>query len=595
MRNRNNALLRLIRDVTKICWDYPALIDLKDKVHTYGDLHERSNRLANALLDIGLRKGDRVGIWSTSCPEYIEYLWATAKIGVIGMWSSIAPQYSDEYIEVLVNKSDAKVFFVHEDYLERFIKIRPKLEKVEKIIVIGSKGSVPSDMYHYETLINEYPKDEPRLEWEITDHDCLGTMFSGGTTGLPKIINHRALALVATYFTVIPRIIIRYLLPKILNAPKELLEETCKAIFNSPYDEIFLEMFTDPSVRASLISTLQGMGDMHNSILTKVLPRAFRGKLRVLVHPLFTSWGVIWTQVAHNLGGCVVLSKEGLLNVKEFLERLTKHKAHVWEIAFPTTEKRIEDALREEPNRYDLSSVQLTVTAAMSPKFKKWLLKTKPHFILDMVTSSEVTVTGINVYHDPNDEEIDENVFYLNPDVRVINDKNEWARPGEEGRTIVSGDYCLMGYYKEPEKEKEAFIVLDGKKWYITGERGVLDEKGRFIMRGAEALIAKVAGKSVILRDVSAAIEGHPAIKIAGCVAIPDKETGEAIVAAVELKKGMKLTEEELREYCKKVLREHEVPKYFVFLREGEMPLTRYGQVSFGELRNLLKRKGFQL
>jgi acyl-coenzyme A synthetase/AMP-(fatty) acid ligase len=582
----------LIKYSARICWDYPALIDLEDKVYTYGELYKRSNRLANALLGLGLKKGDRVGIWSVDCKEYIEYFWACDKIGVVYMFSAIAPVYPDEWIEKLINKSDVKAFFVHENYLERFIKIRPKLEKVEKIIVIGSKGSVPSDMYHYETLINEYPDSEPKLGWELLEDECAFTAFSGGTTGIPKIIEHRRFFAPWTYSDVIPRIIVRNLLPKILNAPRRMFEELSE-VFNSPYDEIFLETITDPSVRESLISTLQHMGDLHSSILMKILPRVFRGKLRFVVNPLSTSWGAIWQQICHTLGGCVVLSK-GLLDVRDYLYRLTKHKAHVLAgIGFPEGELRMKRALTEEPSRYDLSSMKVSVTLGFTPEFKKWLLKIKPHFMVEMITSSEAGLPAMNVYWDPNDEEIDMNAFYLNPDAGVINDKNEWARPGEEGRLVISGKYCLMGYYKEPEKEKEAFIVLDGKRWYISGERGMLDEKGRFRMFAAEALIARVAGKDVSLRDVGRRIAEHPAVEVAGCLPVPDEVTGQAIVVAVELKKGMKLTEEELREYCKKVLKEHEVPKYFVFLEE--VPRTRYGSISYGELRKLLKGRGFQV
>jgi len=312
----------VIRYVARICWDYPALIDLEDKVHTYGELYKRSNRLANALLSLGLKKGDRVGIFSVDCKEYVEYLWACAKTGIIGMFSAIGPVYPDEWIEKLINKSDAKAFFVHENYLERFSKIRPKLRSVEKIIVIGSKGSVPRDMYHYETLINEHPDSEPKLAWELKEDECAFTLFSGGTTGMPKIIEHRYISMPWTYLTVIPRVIIENLLPKILNAPRKLFEEFCE-ILNSPFDELFLEAITDLSVRESLISMLRHMGELHRSPLVKVLPYAFRGKLRVVINPLFTSWGFVFQVLCNTLGGCIVLSK-GLLNVSDYLYRLSR-------------------------------------------------------------------------------------------------------------------------------------------------------------------------------------------------------------------------------------------------------------------------------
>lgn len=581
----------LLSRVAKICRDYPAII-YKDKVFTYKDWEERSNQLANALLDMGVKKGDRVAMMGCNNNEYLEYEWGCMKIGLIQMFSSIAPApiYPDEYAETLINKDDAKILFVHEAYLERLKKIRPKLKTVEKYIVIGERENVPSDMYHYETLISKYPKTEPQFDWDIQNDDIEGTAFSGGTTGIPKIIQSRG-GWHGGYAIIIPRIIARNCLPKIFSAPESLLKSISK-IFNSPFDEIFLDMLDLRfSEQSSLISLMQFLWDLPPYILVEVLPYIFRGKLSMVLNtPLWTSWGSIWAQSLHFWGGSVILPEEPY-GPKESLDLVSKHKATMFGGIGPFDPGglNVVNALKAEPER-DLSSLLFTCIIAY-PERKKQLLELHPHFMLDMITSSEVTTTAVNVLFRPDDEEMGS--FYLNPDVRVINEKNEYIKPGESGRAIVSGKYCTTGYYKEPEKEKEAFIELDKKRWYITGEVGTLDEKGRFVIAGKEELAVKTGGKTVVLRDVDNIMARHPAIKIVGSVGVPDEKLGEAILTAIELKEGEKLTEEELIKFCKERMEAYKLPKRVVFLKENEMPVTRYGAVAYGPLKDLLKKKGY--
>jgi acyl-CoA synthetase (AMP-forming)/AMP-acid ligase II len=162
---------------------FPNTIALKDATRnfTYPQLNERANRLANGLLGLGLRKGDKVAVLLENCIEIVEAYLATAKTGIVMV--PVNFRLIGKEIEYIVNNSDASAFIVHEEFAPTVESIRQGLKNIsqDRYVVVGGKA----DGYHeYEEFIRNSPDDE--VEATVNPEDTWLILYTSGTTGVPK-------------------------------------------------------------------------------------------------------------------------------------------------------------------------------------------------------------------------------------------------------------------------------------------------------------------------------------------------------------------------------------------------------------------------
>ncbi|WP_028321034.1 class I adenylate-forming enzyme family protein [Desulfatiglans anilini] len=161
--------------------DRPALI-LGDRRYTFGQFADRTRRMGNALLDMGLRKGDRVAILSKNSIENAESYFSIPNAGLVLVMLNfrLAPQ---EILTILMD-SGATVLMVNEEYLGHVEEIRRDLDFVKHFIFIGPVEKTPPGWFHYESLIAMSSPEEPATE--ISEDDLAALMYTSGTTGAPK-------------------------------------------------------------------------------------------------------------------------------------------------------------------------------------------------------------------------------------------------------------------------------------------------------------------------------------------------------------------------------------------------------------------------
>ncbi|HKZ94855.1 MAG TPA: AMP-binding protein [Candidatus Bathyarchaeia archaeon] len=165
--------------------NYPNKIALKDcrgKVWTYRDLESRTNRLANGLLKMGLRKGDRVAVMLYNCAEFVEIDCAFAKIGLVVV--PICWRYVPKEVSYVVDNSDAKAVIAGEDFVGCIEGIRETFTQrhADRYVSVGSKRF--EGYIDYESLIAESPNTVPDVQ--VEGKDTWFQIYTSGTTGIPK-------------------------------------------------------------------------------------------------------------------------------------------------------------------------------------------------------------------------------------------------------------------------------------------------------------------------------------------------------------------------------------------------------------------------
>lgn len=148
------------------------------KQWTFKELNQRVNSLANALIDLGVGKGDKIAILATDVPEYLE-IASTSKAGMV--YVPLNWRLKPQELVYIINDSGANTLFVEEQFSNPIRSIRPEIPGVKQFICIDA---TPNDMIGYDELLSKYPSEDPGID--VIADDLLAIVYTSGTTGLPK-------------------------------------------------------------------------------------------------------------------------------------------------------------------------------------------------------------------------------------------------------------------------------------------------------------------------------------------------------------------------------------------------------------------------
>jgi acyl-CoA synthetase (AMP-forming)/AMP-acid ligase II len=174
--------------------DKTAIV-FENKRFTFKELNSRVNSLTQALMDLGVNKGDKIAIMADNCHQYMEIGCAGVKGGMV-----IVPLYTDlsqRELSYLINNSEANTIIFGENYTDRIDALWSKLESIKNFIVIGKPEE---NTKSYEELLASYPAKEPQVQ--VKDNDLYMLACTGGTTGLPKQVMVTYKNVVTTMFNI---------------------------------------------------------------------------------------------------------------------------------------------------------------------------------------------------------------------------------------------------------------------------------------------------------------------------------------------------------------------------------------------------------
>jgi len=162
---------------------------------------------------------------------------------------------------------------------------------------------------------------------------------------------------------------------------------------------------------------------------------------------------------------------------------------------------------------------------------------------------------------------------------------NDFCPVNERGEIAISGPQVTKGYFNNPDATNENELIIDGRRWWRTGDIGSMDDDGYFYIYDRKRDLIKYKGLRIYAREVEEVLKTHPKIKEAAVIGISDIKVGENIKAFIVSESDARgsLSEEEIISYCKDKLAPYKIPKTVEFV--GEIPKTDVGKVSHRELR----------
>jgi carnitine-CoA ligase len=179
------VLGELIEDRAKRNGDR-IFLRFKDQSFSYQEMDRSANRCANAFLQQGVEKGDKISIMLPNCPEYIFIWWGSAKMGAVEV--PINTSYKGEFLRHLVDQSDSKVLFLDHEYLDRLKLIEGDLKKLKKVVILGGLTKEAAAGYKIPLMSWEefFNAPETPVDIKIYPHDPQNIIYTSGTTGLSK-------------------------------------------------------------------------------------------------------------------------------------------------------------------------------------------------------------------------------------------------------------------------------------------------------------------------------------------------------------------------------------------------------------------------
>ncbi|MGV8082019.1 MAG: AMP-binding protein [Coriobacteriia bacterium] len=510
----------------------------RDLRWTYGEFDKRTDDLAKGLLAIGFKPGDHLGVWARNIPDWLTFMFATAKVGIV--FVTVNPVYKSHELAYVIEQSDMKALCIIDafrdvNYLDILRELvpesltqqrghldSPKFPYLKNLIYMGPEKhrgfyTVPEII-----LLGQHTSDDVLAEAraQFDNNDVAMMQYTSGTTGFPKgvMLSHRNILNNGYYigqrqdFSPIDRVCLPVPFFHCFGCVLGIL-----AVLTHRTTMVIVEQF-DP---------LLVLAAVHKERATALygVPTMFIAELN---HPMFDMFDLTSLRTGIMAGSpCPVEA------MKQVIERM--HASELT-ICYGLTE----------------TSPVFTQTSVDDTLERKCETVGRKHDIVD---------------------------------VRVIDpETGQDCPPGVPGELCCRGYNVMKGYYKMPEATA---AVIDADGFLHSGDLGTVDEYGYYRITGRIKDMIIRGGENIYPREIEEFLYTMPGIEDVQVVGAPDAKYGEIVCAFVRKSPGATVTEEDVQDFCRARLARYKCPKHVFFV--DEFPQTGSGKIQKFKLREMAK------
>jgi fatty-acyl-CoA synthase len=516
-----------------------------DYRRTYREFRSEVRTTARALIALGVKAGEHVGIWATNWPQWVLLPFATAAAGAVLF--NVNPAYRAHELGYLLHQADVTTLVLADrfktscffDLLEEVCPElshcapgplhAPRFPRLRRVVSI--KPEKRPGMWGWEEFLRlAAAVPEPELDHrrnQTNASDVVNIQYTSGTTGFPKgaLLTHRNLLMNA------------YHVGKRLACTDR--DRICipvpfyhcfGCVMGTLLCAVYGAAMVIPAESFDPGATLQAIRDERCTAVYGV-PTMFIAQLH---HPRFADFDLRSLRT-----GIMAGSPCPIEVMRAVVERMGAREIT---IAYGLTE----------------ASPVITQTEASDSLEHRVGTVGTPLPGLEVKIAAPLT--------------------------------NESLPPGQPGELMVRGHGVMKGYYQKPEATAEA-ITADG--WLHTGDLALQTPDGYYRITGRIKDMIIRGGENIYPREIEEFLYTHPSVADVQVVGLPDECTGEEVCAWIRLKPGAALTEDEVRRFCRGRIAHYKVPRYVVFV--DEFPITVTGKVQKFKLRELgVERFGLQ-
>lgn len=487
---------------------------------TYKELDVRANKAANALKNLGIKKGSHIGIYAFNCIEWLEVMLGAYKLCAIPI--NINYRYVEEELKYLIENADMEAVFFHQQFSNKLNNIKNDLPLLKSFISIDdgtNKISSIQNSLDFESLIKNESESRPSIDRSGDDKYIL---YTGGTTGMPKGVVWR--------------------MEDVLMTLGGGIDAVTGEKYPSP--EAFADKCLQEQTTALALAPL-----MHGAAQWQAFNAFFSGWRFIINDQASFDANYIWG----------VIAKEKVMNLT---------------ITGDAMGRPLCDALPSAIERgLDLSSlIVLASTASVfSSSIKDMILDYLPNlFLIDAVGSSETGATGVNIhtkggklkdsgggpkFTKPNFSEI------LNLETLEIIHPSDTETIGYLARK----GHVPIAYYKDKEKSEKTFIKVNGERYSIPGDIAKYEKDGQMTLLGRGSVSINSGGEKIFPEEVEMALKAHPNVFDCLVVGVKDETWGQKVVAVIQRREISELTIDELKTSASKYIASYKMPKELIF------------------------------
>jgi len=516
---------------------------------TWHDLKRRSDEVAAALLALGVRRGERVGIWSPNRVEWVLAQFGTARIGAILV--NINPAYRTSELEYALNKVRCRALIMarslkSSDYVAMLRELAPEVDRpaaagdllesrrlphLKHVIVLddhraGARNDLPARATSFNDFLRQPgPAQFQRLDGlsaELDPDQPINIQFTSGTTGAPK-------GATLTHFNIVN---------------------------NARY-------------------------------VAKAMRLTERDRLAIPV-PLYHCFGMVMGVLACTATGAAMVFPGEAFDPRETLAALDRHRCTAVH-GVPTM--FIAMLARPDFDQFDLSSMRTGIMAGAPCPTETMRQVVSAMHMPEVTIAYGMTETSPVSFQSSTDDPLERRVSTVgriqpHVEVKVIDAEGRIVPVGQQGELCTRGYSVMRGYWEDDERTRDA---IDEAGWMHTGDLATIDAEGycNIVGRVKDMLIR--GGENVYPREIEEFLFRHPKVQAAQVFGVPDPKYGEEVAAWIVLKPGVSAVADEIREFCRGQIAHYKVPRHIEFV--AELPVTVTGKPQKFIMREALMQK----